>query len=136
MTESSKSTNRSSEVSKPLIATTMFLAGLLSLGLTLYGCVLVLGLPVPPPTWTDGLLEVSLLGGFPAFLLTFWSLRTGAVALWIYFLANWCAWCLCSVPPRFFFPIDVYSFLVLTPAVLVSISLLLRGPTEGSQINI
>jgi hypothetical protein len=96
-------------------------AGLISLGLSLFGCFALLGLPVPPQTWTDALLEVSLLGGFPAYMVIFKSLRIGTVVLWLYVIASWSAWCLCSVPPRFFWPIDFYSALVLAPAVIVQV---------------
>jgi hypothetical protein len=109
------------EYRKSIVAVGMCAAGLILLGLNLFGCFAILGLAVPPSTWTDALLEISLLGGFPIYLLTFLSLRLGTVALWLYFLANWSAWCLCSVPPQFFWPLDIYSALVLAPVIIVQL---------------
>lgn len=120
-------------IRKSLVACGVLVAGLVSLGLTLFGCFAMLGLPVPPLTWTDVLLEVSLLSGFPIYMLTFKSFRLGTLALWLYFIANWSAWCLCSVPPRFFWPIDFYSALVLAPAVIVQLCYL-AWPNKGERI--
>jgi hypothetical protein len=109
---------------KPFVTAGMLLAALLSLGLSLYGCILILGLPVPPETLKDGLLELSLLSGFPLFLLSLRSVRLCTFGLWIYFIANWISWCLESVPPKFFWPTDVYAAMVLAPAVLVQLCFL------------
>lgn len=117
---------------KPLVAGGMLLAGLLLLGLSLYGSIAILGLPVPPETWKDGLLEFSLLSGFPLFLVSLRSVRLCTFALWLYFMANWSAWCLCSWPARFFWPVDIYSALVLAPAVIVQLCYL-AWPNNGER---
>ena len=79
-------------------------AGIITLCLSLYGCIAVL--PFDLERISDVSVAVWLIGPFPIYLLQFWSKRVASIGLWVLFLYAWANRSLNSVPRGLLNPLD------------------------------
>jgi hypothetical protein len=115
----------------------LLLAGLFLFCRTVQGLIFLIG--IGADSAQSLVATFCVIAAFPVFLIGLWSLRSAAIGLWIYLVAQWIDRCLVSKPPAIINPLDsphAYALLASVVFVQVGYLLLRRDRGDGRPISL